>query len=82
MPSSGLSSGRRRWGLQFHPEVTEQAIRCWSAWDPATACRADELVTNFLSHTSDYEQTAKKLILNFLYYAGLLTKELSNVKKG
>ena len=29
--------GNSAWGLQFHPEVTEQIIRNWSAWDPGTA---------------------------------------------
>lgn len=70
-PHQAFRVGNNAWGLQFHPEVTEQIIRSWCAWDPATACRADELVQEFLAQTTGYQQTASRLLLNFLRHAGL-----------
>lgn len=64
--------GSRAWGLQFHPEVTEQIIRAWAAWDPATACRADALVADFQAQLPAYRRTAKQLLSNFLQTAVLL----------
>jgi len=58
--------GSNAWGLQFHPEVDEQIIRTWAAWDPATACRTELLVADFQTAHSGYQQTAKRMLQNFL----------------
>lgn len=65
-PHQAFRLGSNAWGLQFHPEVTEQIIRTWAAWDPATACRTEQLVTDFQAVHSAYQQTAKRMLQNFL----------------
>ena len=65
-PHQAFRVGSNAWGLQFHPEVTEQIIRTWAAWDPATACRTDALVTDFQAVQSAYQNTAKRMLQNFL----------------
>ena len=65
-PHQAFRIGSHAWGLQFHPEVTEPIIRAWAAWNPATACRTDELVTAFQAAQSGYQQTARRLLHNFL----------------
>lgn len=65
-PHQAFRIGSNAWGLQFHPEVTEQIIRTWAAWDPATACRTEELVSAFQAAHSGYQQTAKRMLQNFL----------------
>ncbi|MDD2501635.1 MAG: type 1 glutamine amidotransferase [Geobacter sp.] len=65
-PHQAFRLGSNAWGLQFHPEVTEQIIRTWAAWDPATACRTDELVSAFQAQQSTYQNTAKQMLQNFL----------------
>ena len=65
-PHQAFRIGSNAWGLQFHPEVTEQIIRAWAAWDPATACRTDELVADFQAAQSSYRHTAKLMLDNFL----------------
>jgi GMP synthase-like glutamine amidotransferase len=65
-PHQAFRLGSNAWGLQFHPEVTEQIIRTWAAWDPATAAKADELIAEFLSHRLNYQQTAHRILINFL----------------
>ena len=65
-PHQAFRLGSNAWGLQFHPEVTEQIIRIWAAWDPATACRTEELVADFKAAHSGYQQTAKRMLQNFL----------------
>lgn len=68
-PHQAFRIGSNAWGLQFHPEVTEQIIRTWAAWDPATACRTDELVADFQAAQNAYQQTAKRMLQNFLQTA-------------
>lgn len=63
--------GERTWGIQFHPEVREGIIRDWSAWDPATRVRTEELVAAFHSHGEEYRATALRLLENFLQTAGV-----------
>ncbi len=58
--------GRSAWGLQFHPEVTEQIIRDWSERDTATRGRTEALVADFLKHQAEYTQTARLLSSNFI----------------
>lgn len=63
--------GSSAWGLQFHPEVTEQIIRDWSARDSATALKAEELVAEFAGNATRYAATARQLLRNFIEIAGL-----------
>lgn len=65
-PHQAFRLGSNAWGLQFHPEVTEQIIRTWAAWDPATACRTEQLLADFQAASSTYQQTAKRMLQNFL----------------
>ena len=65
-PHQAFKLGSNAWGLQFHPEVTEQIIRTWAAWDPATACRTEQLVADFQAEQSAYQNTAKRMLHNFL----------------
>lgn len=65
-PHQAFRIGSNAWGLQFHPEVTEQIIRTWAAWDPATACRTELLVADFQTAQSAYQHTAKRMLQNFL----------------
>jgi GMP synthase (glutamine-hydrolysing) len=58
--------GKRAWGVQFHPEVTEEIIRDWCAWDPTTRQRSDELVAAWRSREVPYRATARRLLENFL----------------
>ncbi|NTW99130.1 MAG: type 1 glutamine amidotransferase [Geobacteraceae bacterium] len=59
------------WGLQFHPEVTEQIIRDWSAWDEATRIKTEELVAAFSCAETGYRNTSRQLVNNFLRSAGI-----------
>lgn len=65
-PHQAFRVGSNAWGLQFHPEVTEQIIRDWAAWDPATRARTDELLTAFSAQHGDYQRTSRTLMVNFL----------------
>jgi len=70
-PHQAFRVGNVAWGVQFHPEVTEQIIRDWCAWDRATAGRVDELLADFRAMGADYRATAETLLANFLEVAGL-----------
>jgi GMP synthase (glutamine-hydrolysing) len=63
--------GESAWGLQFHPEVTEQIIRDWCAWDGDMSSRTEELVAAFNAGAGEYCATAACLLHNFLAAAGL-----------
>lgn len=67
-PHQAFRVGANAWGLQFHPEVTEQIIRSWSAWDPTTACKTETLVAAFLDQADGYRSTAKQMLDNFLLF--------------
>jgi len=71
-PHQAFRMGKSAWGLQFHPEVTEQIIRDWSSWDILTASKTEELVALFAGRAVSYEATARRLIHNFTQMAGLL----------
>jgi GMP synthase-like glutamine amidotransferase len=64
--------GSAAWGTQFHPEVTEQIIRDWCAWDRATSARVDELLSDFRTIEAPYRVITKNMLTNFLETAGLL----------
>jgi GMP synthase-like glutamine amidotransferase len=71
-PHQAFRVGECAWGLQFHPEVTEQIIRDWSAWDSATAAGSEALVAAFTADAANYLATSRQLLNNFLTVARLL----------
>jgi GMP synthase-like glutamine amidotransferase len=62
--------GAHAWGVQFHPEVTEQIIRDWCSWDPATSARIDELLAEFRRLGTPYRAAAQNILAGFLKSAG------------
>lgn len=70
-PHQAFRVGSSAWGVQFHPEVTEQIIRDWCAWDSATAARTEELLAEFAVRGEQYAATARQLVHNFTRIAGL-----------
>jgi GMP synthase-like glutamine amidotransferase len=64
-PHQAFRIGPCAWGVQFHPEMTEEIIRAWCAWDRATRGRADELVAAWQAEES-YGLTAGRLLENFV----------------
>jgi GMP synthase-like glutamine amidotransferase len=64
-PHQAFRIGPCAWGTQFHPEVTEEIIRTWCAWDPATRERADELAAAWRAEAT-YDATARRLLENFV----------------
>lgn len=71
-PHQAFRVGESVWGLQFHPEVTEEIIHCWSAWDSSTSARAGEFVAGFKAGSESYATTVKVLMRNFMSAAKLL----------
>ncbi|MEA5113834.1 MAG: type 1 glutamine amidotransferase [Geobacteraceae bacterium] len=70
-PHQSFRMGECAWGIQFHPEVTEEIIRDWCAWDESTASRTRQLVAAFKDSEKEYRSTASCLLRNFLAAAGL-----------
>ncbi|MDR3579922.1 MAG: type 1 glutamine amidotransferase [Oryzomonas sp.] len=64
-PHQAFRIGPCAWGVQFHPEMTEEIIRTWCAWGRATSGRADELVAAWQAEES-YGPTARRLLENFV----------------
>lgn len=62
--------GTVAWGTQFHPEVTEQIIRDWCAWDPVTAVQADAMVTHWRAVEAEYLRISRQMMDNFLKLSG------------
>ncbi|HCE68460.1 MAG: hypothetical protein A2X82_06115 [Geobacteraceae bacterium GWC2_55_20] len=63
--------GACAWGTQFHPEVTEEIIRDWCDWTPATGTRVEELVARWRTVQKNYHGIALRLLGNFLGAAKL-----------
>jgi len=63
--------GARAWGLQFHPEMSQNMIREWSSWTPETAARTEEFVAVFQEWETDYRLVSRQLVANFLEIAGI-----------
>lgn len=72
-PNQAFRIRDRFWGTQFHPEVTEEIIRNWCAWDPETKDRSDELVSRWRD-AEGYENSARMILANFLKSAGITNK--------
>ncbi len=71
-PHQAFRYGSCAWGTQFHPEVTEQIIRSWCAWDTTTSCRVDELLGDFRAIQGRYREISRQLMENFLKISGLI----------
>jgi GMP synthase-like glutamine amidotransferase len=70
-PHQAFRIGESAWGLQFHPEVTEEIIRDWCALDGAMSSRTEEMITAFNAGADEYRATAATLLNNFLAVAEL-----------
>ncbi|BCS52491.1 type 1 glutamine amidotransferase [Geobacter sp. SVR] len=64
-PHQAFRVGQCAWGLQFHPEVTEEIIRDWCAWDPETRSRTDELLAAWQTQEDRYRAVVRQMIFNF-----------------
>ncbi|NJD91052.1 MAG: type 1 glutamine amidotransferase [Geobacter sp.] len=71
-PHQAFRVGSCAWGLQFHPEVTEQIIRDWCQWNEATAARMEGLLAEFAAKAATYNSIARQLLQNFLKSAALV----------
>lgn len=71
-PHQAFRYGPCAWGTQFHPEVTEQIIRDWCAWDNSTSGRVDELLAAFRAAQGPYLDVSQRIMGNFLKIAGLI----------
>lgn len=65
-PHQAFRVGTNAWGLQFHPEVTEEIIRTWSAWDSSLPLSCEELVAGFKAGEESYQATVGQLMGNFI----------------
>jgi GMP synthase-like glutamine amidotransferase len=65
-PHQAFRIGQCAWGIQFHPEVTENIIRDWCAWGPETAVKADKLIFELLNKEKDYHAVSQQLLESFL----------------
>ncbi len=70
-PHQSFRFGARAWGLQFHPEVTEEIIRAWCAAEHVSRERTEEEVSRFNSGADSYLGTARRLLDNFIEAAGI-----------
>jgi GMP synthase-like glutamine amidotransferase len=70
-PHQAFRIGCSAWGVQFHPEVNEQIIRKWCAWDSETLKKTEEMLTSFEAEIVNYRRTARQIINNFLSAAKL-----------
>ena len=65
-PHQAFRVGDSAWGLQFHPEVKEDIIRGWCAWDSSTLEKAEELVAAFSAEAENYRATGLRLLDNLI----------------
>jgi GMP synthase (glutamine-hydrolysing) len=62
--------GDAAWGVQFHPEVTDEVIRCWIAESPwEVPGSIDSLVTETALRLDDWQELGRKLCCAFLEVA-------------
>jgi GMP synthase-like glutamine amidotransferase len=69
-PHQAFRVGDCAWGVQFHPEVTEAAIRNWCILDTSAPRNVEELVSAFSSVEEKYRATSRQLINNFIMTSG------------
>ena len=65
-PHQAFRVGESAWGLQFHPEATDEIIRGWCAWESSLSATTEELLAIFKSEAESYHSTARQLVRNFL----------------
>lgn len=65
-PNQAFRMGECAWGVQFHPEVNEEIIRTWCAWDSSLSVSCEELAAGFKAGEEDYCFTVGQLLGNFL----------------
>ncbi len=70
-PHQAVRVGESAWGLQFHPEVTEEIVSDWCSWDVSTAARTRLILDAFRNREREYLAIAFSLFRNFLDTAGL-----------
>ena len=70
-PHQAFRVGDSAWGLQFHPEVSEQIIRDWCAWDSSTEEKVEQLIEPFLTVTDEYRATSRLMVNNFIQISSL-----------
>lgn len=64
-PHQAFRVGTSAWGIQFHPEVTEDIIRCWCGWDKAQAAVVDRHLDKFAAAAAGYQQVIQALLASF-----------------
>lgn len=70
-PHQAFRIGSCAWGLQFHPEVSEEIIRNWCAWDPATTLRTKEIVSAWQAQKDGYCEVSRRMVKNFVTSNGI-----------
>lgn len=65
-PHQAFRVGETAWGLQFHPEVTEDIIRGWCARGGDNPAKAEGVVAAFKAEAGSHGSTARLLVKNFL----------------
>lgn len=60
------------WGVQFHPEVTEEIIRVWCSWRPEAAEAVEGILADFSLNSLEFALASCTLKDNFLRAAGLI----------
>lgn len=71
-PNQAFRMGECAWGVQFHPEVNEEIIRTWCAWDSSLSVSCEELAAGFKAGEESYCFTVSQLLGNFLMTMKLL----------
>jgi GMP synthase-like glutamine amidotransferase len=64
-PHQAFRFGCNAWGLQFHPEVTEEIIRTWCRWGNESEVLVSELVAAFTRNESEYRSISCSIMTNF-----------------
>lgn len=72
-PNQAFRFGEAAWGVQFHPEVTAEIIRCWCGWDREQAAMVDAHLSAYAAASNGYHAVMKTLMANFQKAAGYVT---------
>jgi len=65
-PHQAFRVGDSAWGLQFHPEVTENIIREWCAWDTSASGATEAIIEAFRGEAGGCLSVSRLLTGNFL----------------